>query len=63
MSNTDEKNVICKSEQVKTLIIKEAENGEDVEMNSESKIENMVFTTESFEVCSIVPDQPLCAYT
>ena len=63
MSNSEGKDVICKSEQVRTLTLKDPENGEDVDMTGDSKIENMVFTTESFEVCSVVPDQPLCTHT
>ena len=48
---------------MRTLTLKDPENGEDVDMTADGKIENMVFTTESFEVCSVVPDQPLCTHT
>ena len=54
--NSEGNDVICKSEQVRTLTLKDPESGEDVDMNADGKIENMVFTTESFEVCSVVPD-------
>ena len=71
MSITESNTIIRKSEHVKTLILKPLDSAEDQEMaidkgvesaEQQESIEKMIFTTESFEMCSVSTDQPLCSY-
>ena len=58
--------VLRKSEHINTLMLKSQETADDPDMTGDKSIDNgiekMVFTTESFEMCSISSEKPLCTF-